>query len=99
MSVYQIAQITIKDRDEYTEYANKFFGVFEKFDGKILSADWSPKVVAGDWNATRSVLLEFPDKASWRAWITSPEYIEISKHRIAGADVNAILVKSLNHEE
>jgi len=94
MSVYQIAH-----RDEYNQYADKFLGVFEKFEGKILSVDWEPKVVAGEWNASRSVLLEFPDKKAWRAWITSPEYVEISKHRIAGADVNAILVKSLNHTE
>lgn len=99
MSVYQIAQITIKDRAEYDLYAEKFLGVFEKFDGKILSVDWEPKVVAGQWNATRSVLLEFPTKTAWKAWISSPEYQKISEHRIAGADVNAILVQSLNHEE
>lgn len=99
MSVYQIAQITIKNRDEYDQYAKKFLGVFEKFEGKILSVDWEPKVVAGEWNAMRSILLEFPNKLAWRAWITSPEYEEIAKHRIAGADVNAILVKSLDHQE
>ena len=99
MSVYQIAQITIKNREEYDKYADKFLGVFEKFEGKILSVDWEPKVVAGEWNATRSVLLEFPTKAAWKAWITSPEYAEITSHRIAGADVNAILVKSLGHQE
>lgn len=99
MSVYQIAQVTIKNLDEYWAYADKFMGVFEKFEGKMLSVDSEPKVVAGDWNATRSILLEFPDKAAWRAWITSPEYIEISKHRIAGADVSAILVKSLDHQD
>ena len=99
MSVYQIAQITIKNRAEYDLYADKFLGVFQKFEGKILSVDWNPKLVVGEWNATRSILLEFPTKAAWKAWITSPEYEEIAKHRIAGADVNAILVKSLDHQE
>ncbi len=99
MSVYQVAQITIKNREEYDKYAEKFLGVFEQFEGKILSVDWTPKVVAGEWNATRSVLLEFPSRAAWKAWITSPEYEAITPHRIAGADVNAILVESLGHKE
>ncbi len=99
MSVYHIGQITITNREEYDKYAAKFMGVFEKFGGKILSVDWEPLPVAGDWNASRSVLLEFPTKAAWKAWITSSEYADIAEHRIAGAQVDAILVKSIDHQE
>lgn len=99
MSVYMISRMHIHDRDEYQKYADQFMDVFEKFDGKLLSVDDDPKVVAGDWSASRSVLMEFPDKAAWRAWITSPEYQEISKHRIIASEAEAILVNSLEHEE
>lgn len=99
MSVYMISRMTIHDRDEYEKYADQFMGVFEKFDGKLLSVDDDPKVVAGEWSASRSVLMEFPDKAAWRAWITSPEYKEISKHRIAASEAEAILVNSLDPED
>lgn len=99
MSVYMISRMAIHDRDEYQKYEDQFMDVFEKFDGKMLSVDEDPKVVAGEWTATRSVLIEFPDKAAWRAWITSPEYQEISKHRAAGSEAEAILVKSLDHPE
>lgn len=99
MSVYMISRMTIHDRDEYEKYADQFMGVFEKFDGKLLSVDDDPKVVAGEWSASRSVLMEFPSKAAWRAWITSPEYQEISKHRIAASEAEAILVNSLDPED
>jgi len=99
MTVYHIGQITIKNREEYDKYANAFQGVFEKFDGEILSVVWDPKVVAGEWNGDRSVVLEFPTKAAWKKWITSPEYETIAVHRIAGAHVDAVLVESLDHKE
>lgn len=94
-----ITQITMHDPDTYAKYEDGFMDVFEKFKGKLLSVDDDPKVVAGEWTATRSVLMEFPDKAAWRTWITSPEYQEISKHRVAASQADAILVKSLDHEE
>jgi len=99
MSVYMISQMDIHDRAEYQKYEDQFMEVFEKFNGKLLSVDDAPKIVAGEFKATRSVLMEFPDKASWRAWITSPEYQEISKHRVAASEANAILVNSLDHQE
>ena len=54
-----------------------------------------PQVVGGEWNATRSVLIEFPDKPSLFAWLTSPEYQEIGKFRDAGSTAEAIIVKGL----
>jgi uncharacterized protein (DUF1330 family) len=29
--------------------------------------------------------MSFPDEAAYHAWAASPEYLEISKHRKAGA--------------
>ena len=97
MSVYMITRMTIHDRAEYDIYADQFMEVFEKFDGKLLSVDEEPQVVGGDWNATRSVLIEFPDKPKLFEWLLSPEYTEIGKHRDAGATAETIIVKSLDH--
>ena len=67
--------------------------IFEKFEGKLLSVDEEPQVVAGEWNATRSVLIEFPDKPKLFAWLTSPEYQEIGEFRDAGSTAEAIIVE------
>ncbi|MEM9310537.1 MAG: DUF1330 domain-containing protein, partial [Pseudomonadota bacterium] len=60
MPVYMITRMTIYDRAEYDQYADRFMEIFDKFDGKLLSVDEEPQVVGGEWNATRSVLIEFP---------------------------------------
>lgn len=98
MPVYMISRMTIHDRTEYDKYEEQFFGVFEKFEGKLLSVDEEPQVVAGEWSATRSVLIEFPDKPKLFEWLTSPEYQAIGKHRDAGSTAEAIIVKGMEDE-
>lgn len=93
MAVYLIAQLTIHDRDGYNRYEAGFMEVFEQFDGKMLSIDEEPMVLDGDFAATRSVLIEFPSKASALAWMTSPGYQQIAKHRMAASVANSILVR------
>lgn len=95
MSVYIISQVTVHNREEYDTYSSQFMDIFQQFDGKLLSVDEEPTVLLGDWNATRSILIEFPSEESAMAWMTSDDYVRISKHRNAGATLNSILVKSL----
>jgi len=90
--------MTIHDRSEYDKYEEQFMDIFKKFDGKMLSVDEEPQLVAGEWTATRSVLIEFPTKPQLFAWLASPEYQEIGKHRDAGSTAEAIIVKGLEDE-
>mgnify|MGYP003388783182 FL=1 len=95
MSVYIIARFNIHDRSEYDKYSAGFLEVFEKFDGKMLSVDEDPMVLAGAWDDTRSVIIEFPSKESALAWLTSDDYQAIAKHRNAGSTANSVLVEGL----
>ena len=94
MAIYIIARFKIHDREAYDRYDEAFFGVFQKFDGKLLSVDEEPLVLSGDFDFTRSVLIEFPSKAAAMAWASSPEYLAIAKHREDGSTGEAIMVKS-----
>ena len=93
MTVYVVSRLTIHDRGEYDEYESGFAEVFQKYDGKMLSVDEEPLVLAGKWEATRSVIIEFPSKRSALTWLMSDEYQKISKHREAGSTADSILVK------
>ena len=95
MTVYIIATFTIHDRSEYDIYESGFAEVFAKFDGTMLSVDEEPMVLSGDWQATRSVIIEFPSKEDALTWMMSDEYQAIAKHRNAGSTVTSILVKGL----
>ena len=96
MSVYIIARFNIHNRSEYDKYSAGFAQVFSKFDGTMLSVDEDPLVLAGDWEDTRSVIIQFPSKESALAWMTSDDYQAIARHRNAGSTVNSILVKGLD---
>lgn len=93
MTVYLIAQIKIHDPDGYDLYQSKFMEVFSKFDGTILAADFDPEVLEGDWDMDRAILMSFPDRESFFAWIKSEEYQEILKHRVASAKGVFLLAK------
>jgi uncharacterized protein (DUF1330 family) len=93
MTVYVIVQLKMIDRAAYDRYQARFFGVFRKFNGRLLSADESPGVMEGEWDRDKVVLMSFPDEAAYRAWADSPEYQEISKDRKAGATAIVLLAK------
>ena len=92
MSAYFIANINIRDKDEYQKYLNNVDDVFEKFNGKYLAVDENPEVLEGKWAYSRLVLIEFPDRESLKKWYYSSEYQEILKYRLSGADSDTIIV-------
>ena len=93
MTVYVIVQLKMTDRAAYDRHQARFFDVFKKFDGRLLSADESPVVVEGAWDRDKVVLMSFPDESAFRACANSPEYLEISKDRKAGAQGVVLLAK------
>lgn len=94
MTVYIIAEFHIHDRDAYNAYDALFMDVFEAHDGTLLSVDEAPRVLEGEWSSTRSVLMSFPNEEAAFAWMGSPAYQEIAKHRLAGSTGRARMVKS-----
>ncbi|MBR1247391.1 DUF1330 domain-containing protein [Bradyrhizobium sp. AUGA SZCCT0169] len=95
MTVYVIVQLKMTDRPAYDRYQARFFDVFKKFQGRLLSADEGPAVLEGVWDRDKLVLMSFPDEAAFRAFADSPEYLEISRDRKAGADGIVLLAKGL----
>jgi uncharacterized protein (DUF1330 family) len=96
MTVYVIVQLKMTDRAAYDRYQAQFFDVFKKFSGRLLSADENPAVLEGTWDRDKLVLMSFPDEAAFHAWANSPEYLEISTHRKAGAQGIVLLAKGFS---
>lgn len=95
MTVYAIAQLKFTDRTAYDRYQARFLEVFRCHRGTLLAADESPRVVEGQWDREKVVLMSFPDEAAFHEWAQSPEYQDISKDRLAGADTVVLLAKGL----
>jgi uncharacterized protein (DUF1330 family) len=92
MSVYVIVQFEMTDRAAYDRYQVRFFDVFRKFDGRLLSADEHPAVLEGKWDRDKLVLMSFPNEAGFRARACSPKYLEIAKDHKAAAEGIVLLV-------
>jgi len=93
LTVYAIVQLEIIDRQSYDQYQAKFWSVFKKFEGRLLVSDESPEVIEGEWNKDKMVVISFPNERSFRDWMTSPDYIEIAKHRYLGTTASIILAE------
>ncbi|MGH6951933.1 MAG: DUF1330 domain-containing protein [Vitreimonas sp.] len=94
MTVYALAQLRIHDRERYGRYMSRFMPVLQKYNGRLLAADESPRVLEGQWwDRNKVVLMAFDDTDAFRAWAESPEYAEIAEDRKAGADAVVLLIK------
>ncbi len=93
MSVYFIAQIKIKDQEEYKLYEDGFNEIFTKYDGRVVVVDNNPTVLEGDWRYTRTVMIRFPDEEKFKSWYESAEYQKLARHRFQASDGDVILVK------
>ena len=93
MTVYLIAQINIHDRDKYAQYGDGFMEIFTKYEGKLLSVEEEPVTLEGNWQYTRTVLIEFPSKAAADAWYHSEEYQALAQYRFASSEANIVMVK------
>lgn len=69
--------------------------IFQHYSGTLLAADEVPRVIEGEWDRDKVVLMSFPDEASFREWAESPEYQRISEDRRAGADTTMVLVQAI----
>ena len=49
---------------------------------------WKANGIATSW-----CLMSFPDEAAFHAWANSPDYLEISRDRKAGAEAIVLLAK------
>lgn len=95
MTVYAIAALKFTNRDAYNRYQAAFMEVFQRYSGTLLAADDAPRIIEGDWDREKVVLMSFPDEADFREWAESPDYQRISEDRRAGADTVVVLVQAI----
>lgn len=96
MSAYLVATITIHNRQTYGQYEAGFMEIFSQYQGKMLAVDDSTDVLEGDWDFTRTVLLEFPSAEEARAWFHSDAYQDLARFRREASVGNIALLNGLD---
>jgi uncharacterized protein (DUF1330 family) len=55
----------------YQRYVAAFMPILSKYGGRLLAADEHPEVTEGQWDGDKVVLMAFPDREAFTAWVTS----------------------------
>ena len=70
MAGYFIARISVHDADAYEAYRVKATATTEQYGGRYLVRGGETELREGSWPG-RTVVIEFPDLATARAWYKS----------------------------
>ena len=74
MSAYLLASIEVTDPVGYDEYKRGVSATIATYGGSYLVRGGAIETLEGDWQAKRTVLLEFPSFEQLKRWYESPEY-------------------------
>ena len=93
MAGYVIAQIDLKSKEGYKEYAEKVPATVKSFGGEYLVRAGEFKSLEGEWNFSRNVIIEFPSYEKALEWYNSEEYKPVRQIRLDNSVGNFIIVK------
>jgi uncharacterized protein (DUF1330 family) len=78
------------------QYVAKAGAAIKAHQGRTIAFDEDPEVVEGKIEHPRTVLVEFPSMAAFRAWYDSPEYQEVLPLRQKATRGTLIVAKGLS---
>ena len=90
-AVYIIANLVTHDKAEYLKYEKGFFPLLKKHGGSFITFDDNIKHLEGtEPRPGRMVIFQFPSEAAAETWYNDPEYLALSEHRRAGAELKSL---------
>ena len=95
MSGYAIFNIEIKKPEEYKDYVEKVKPLAEKCGGDYIIRGGETKVLEGNWEYPRTVVIKFPSYEKALEWYNSDEYKPIKQIRLENSIGNGIIIKGV----
>ncbi|RPI43246.1 MAG: DUF1330 domain-containing protein [Betaproteobacteria bacterium] len=74
MAAYVIAQIEITDPQTFEDYRRQVPPTLAPYGGRFIVRGGASETLEGTWQPTRLVVIEFPDRATAKAWWSSQDY-------------------------
>ena len=90
---YMIFNININNPDNYKEYVEKVKPIAEKYGGEYIVRGGTNKVIEGNWQYPRTVVIKFPSYEKALEFYESDEYKPIKKIRQDNAVSNEIIIE------
>ncbi|MDX8541453.1 DUF1330 domain-containing protein [Mesorhizobium abyssinicae] len=95
MAAYLIADVDVTDAATFEEYKREVPATEARHGGRYLARGGATRVLEGDWDPHRLVIVEFPDMASLTAWYDSPEYERLKEIRFRSARTRIIAIEGI----
>lgn len=95
MTAYLIADVDVTDPALFKEYARDVPATEAHYGGRYLGRGGPTKVLEGDWQPHRLVIVEFPNMDSLLAWYESPEYAHLKALRQRCAKTRIIALEGV----
>ena len=92
MSAYIVADLVVKDPETFSGYGSQVSDIVTKYGGKFIVRGGEIDNIEGDWDITRLVILEFPDRAALRRFWNSEDYQAILPLRLSATDSRIVFV-------
>jgi uncharacterized protein (DUF1330 family) len=93
MPAYLVGSITVTDPVAYEDYRARVPAVIAAHGGRYVVRGGAMEVLEGDWPASRTVILEFPDMQRLKAFYASADYAPLLAIRKLSAVSKLIAVE------
>jgi uncharacterized protein (DUF1330 family) len=93
MKAYIVADIEIADPEAYEAYRRDVPAMIAAYGGLYLVRGGATRVLEGDWQPRRMVILEFPSMQQAEAFYGSPEYQALKAIRVGASHSRLIAVE------
>ena len=93
MKGYLIAQINVKNLDNYQEYLKNVTHIANKYGGQYIVRAGKYEIMEGEWPYQRNVVIQFPSIEKAQEFYNSKEYEPIKRIRLENAENNLIIIE------
>jgi len=91
VAVYMIANLVVKDANEYRKYEKGFFPILKKFGGEFVTFDDNHENLEGQSPLEgRVIIFKFPSEELAKQWYLDDDYQTLSEFRRAGTTLNSL---------
>ena len=95
MSSYIIVQLNIINTEGYKKYIESVTPIVKKYKGKYLVRGGKYKILLGNWDFERTVIIQFPSYELANNFYKSKEYAPIKKIREDNSEGNVIITEGI----
>lgn len=93
MTAYIVADIELTDPAAYETYRRDVPAMIAAYGGRYLVRGGTTRVLEGDWQPRRMVVLEFPSMAQLDAFYASADYQALKAIRVHASDSRLVAVE------